>query len=138
VCAAGRALNPEATFVDSTDAAFSRRYDLVFASNALQYEPDWRALLARFAATADRWVFLTRVPLVERAESFVVAQRPHHVGYYTEYLGWVFNRGALLDQAACAGLTLEREFLMVNERNEGVIGAPEPHDNRGFLFRAKA
>lgn len=136
VCDAGRALNPDVAFVADADSSFARRYDLVFASNAIQYEEDWRALLARFALIADRWVFLTRVPLVERAPSFVVAQRPHHVGYRTEYLSWVLNRGELLEHATSHGLALEREFLMVGERNEGVAGAPEAHDNRGFLFRA--
>jgi putative methyltransferase (TIGR04325 family) len=137
ISAEGRRLNPDVRFTDDAETALARRYDLVFASNAIQYADDWRGLLVRFADAAERWVFLTRVPLVERAASFVVAQRPHHVGYRTEYLSWTFNRGELLAHAAAVGLSLEREFLMVDERNEGVAGAPEAHDNRGFLFRAR-
>jgi putative methyltransferase (TIGR04325 family) len=137
VCDEGRRLNPDVTFTSDSDAALAHRYDLVFASNSIQYAEDWRALLVRLAGAAARWMFLTRVPLVERAAGFVVAQRPHHVGYRTEYLSWVFNRGELLAHASAVGLALKREFLMVAERNEGVAGAPEANDNRGFLFRAR-
>ena len=137
VCDEGRRLNPDVTFTSDADAALSRRYDLVFASNSIQYAEDWRTLLVHLANAAERWIFLTRVPLVERAASFVVSQRPHHVGYRTEYLSWMFNRGELLAHASAVGLVLEREFLMVSERNEGVAGAPEANDNRGFLFRAR-
>jgi putative methyltransferase (TIGR04325 family) len=134
ICEAGRELLPAIRFVSDAESSLARRYDLVFVSNALQYAREWRALLGRLAAAATGWVFLSHVPLVETAPAYVVVQRPGSVGYDTEYLSWVFNRGGLLSQASACGLVLEREFLMVDERYE-ISGAPEQCDNRGFLFR---
>jgi putative methyltransferase (TIGR04325 family) len=134
ICDAGHELQPGTRFVSDADSSLAQRYDLVFASNSLQYGRDWRVLLGRLAAAAGRWVFLSHVPLVERAAAYVVVQRPGWVGYDTEYLSWVFNRAELLSAASECGLVLEREFLMVEEKYE-IAGAPEQCDNRGFLFR---
>jgi len=49
------------------------------------------------------------------------------------YLGWVVNRGELLDAAAAAGLVLEREFLAPGTID--AAGAPEPAHLHSFLFR---
>jgi putative methyltransferase (TIGR04325 family) len=136
VCAEARRLHADVTFIDDETAALSGRYDLVFASNSIQYAEDWRTLIGRLGGAAGRWLFLTRVPNVRHADSFVVSQRPHHVGYRTEYLSWVFNRDELLAHVAALGLRLQREFLMVDERNDHIIGAPEASDSAGFLFRA--
>lgn len=133
LCRAGRETLPAVAFVSSDDQCLSQRYDLVFASGSLQYEHDWRTLLARFARSSRSWLYVTRLPVVERAESFVVVQRPHAYGYATEYVSWVFNRQEVLEQTARMGLTLEREFLL-GERAH-VIGAPEQFESRGFLFR---
>jgi len=134
ICEAGRELLPGTRFVSDAETGLALRYDLVFASNSLQYARDWEVLLGRLAAAATGWVFLSHVPLVGNAAAYVVVQRPGHVGYDTEYLSWVFNRAELLAAATACGLVLEREFLMVDERYE-IAGAPEQCDNRGFLFR---
>lgn len=132
VCAAGRAVHPEVTFHEADDC-LSRRYDLILASNSLQYQQDWRRLLGRLASAAGGWLFLTRVPIATRNPSFVVLQRAHPYGYATETLGWVLNREELLCAAGEAGLELEREFLIHPPWE--IAGAPEQVSHAGFLFR---
>lgn len=128
VAARGRELNPEVTFHDD-DAALDGRYDLVVASSSIQYAEDWRALLERLARSAERYLYLARVPIALEAPSFVVLQRPYVHGYDTEYLGWVLNRGELL----AAAPPLAREFLL--DARFSAAGAPEePVDHRSFLF----
>ncbi len=127
--AAGREASPEVTFHDA-DSSLDRRYDLVVASSSLQYEPEWKSLLGRLAAAAERHLYVARVPVALRAESFVVIQRPYVHGYDTEYLGWVINRRELLE---AAGLPLAREFLL--DARFSADGAPEsPVEHRSFLF----
>jgi putative methyltransferase (TIGR04325 family) len=129
VAARGRELNPEVTFHDD-DSALDRPHDLVVASSSIQYAEDWRALLERLAAAAERHLYVARVPVALQAPSFVVIQRPYVHGYDTEYLGWVLNRDELL--AACP-LPLAREFLL--DARFSAAGAPEdPVDHRSFLF----
>lgn len=132
VAAAGRELFPEALFY-ADDSCLVRRYDLVFASSSLQYAEAWRETFHDLAGSTHSYLYVTRVPLCLRVPSFVVLQRAHRYGYETEYLGWVFNRGELLDEADAAGLSLVREFLLFGEID--AEGAPErPVEHRGFLF----
>jgi putative methyltransferase (TIGR04325 family) len=133
-CAAGRQLLPEVQFSADEGATFDRGYDLVFASSSLQYARDWGELLGKLARAAGRWLYLTRLPTVSAAPSFVVVQRPKVYGYDTEYLSWVFNRGELLRHARSSGMVLAREFL-VDESPE-LAGAPEQCEGRGLLFRS--
>ena len=128
VAARGRPLNPEVTFHDD-ESALEERYDLVVASSSIQYAEDWRALLGRLAAAAERYLYVARVPVALHAPSFVVIQRPYVHGYDTEYLGWVLNRDELL----AAAPSLAREFLL--DARFSAAGAPEdPVDHRSFLF----
>jgi putative methyltransferase (TIGR04325 family) len=133
VCQAARELLPEVRFTSGEAEALSHRYDLVFASSSLQYSRDWRVLLRRLAAAADRWVFITRLPLFEGDAPRAVVQRPHWAGYQTEYISWVFSRPDFLDAAASCGLALEREFL-VRDAQASIKGIPRSYE-RGFLFR---
>jgi putative methyltransferase (TIGR04325 family) len=136
LCAAGRELLPEVTFHDTdADALGAHRYDLILASGSLHYHEAWRDILRGFAAASRRYVYVTRLPIVQRAPSFVVVQRPHAVGYQTEYQGWFFNREEFLTGAREAGLRLVREFL-VDERPYA-HGAPEQCEFRGFLFEVE-
>jgi len=136
VCAEGRRVLPEVTFHE-TDECLDRRYDLVLASNSLQYEEDWRARLRQLANATGRRLFVTRVPVARHAGSFVTLQRAHAYGYATEYLGWVLNRDELCAAAGDAGLALEREFLLAS--SAAIAGAPEGPSQAGFLFEpAKA
>lgn len=78
-------------------------------------------------------LLITRLPLVHSQPSFVVIQRAQAYGYATEYLGWVFNRRELLDDAAAAGLELVREFFLMEPMD--VAGAPERPSHGAFLFK---
>ena len=64
--------------------------------------------------------------------SFVVLQRAYGYGYDTEFLGWVFGRDELLDEAARAGMDFLREFVF---HSWSIPGAPHnPLELRGYLF----
>jgi putative methyltransferase (TIGR04325 family) len=132
LAALGRELLPWGTFHED-DRCFDRTYDLVLASDSLQYARDLPGKLEQLGRAAARWLLVAQIPVVREATSFVVLQRPDSYGYDTEYLGWIVNRDALLQAAVAAGLVLEREFLA-----PGVIdapGAPEPGHLHSFLFR---
>ena len=131
-CARGREVSPEVTFHED-ESCLGRRYDLVVASSSLQYAEDWRALADGLAGAADVHLYLARVPVAFRAEPFVVIQRPYVHGYDTEYLGWVLNRGELIEHVGGTGLVLAREFLL--DARFSAVGAPEdPVEHRSFLF----
>jgi putative methyltransferase (TIGR04325 family) len=135
VCAEGRDTVPEVTFHED-DGCLDREYDLVLASSVLQYAEDWRALVGRFARSARGRVFITRLPwATDGHDSFVVLQRADAYGYATEYLGWVFNRGELLDAAEDARLRLEREFILYEDIR--IPGAPDGMTHSAFLFTPK-
>jgi putative methyltransferase (TIGR04325 family) len=134
--AAGRTVLPEVQFHDDDGVALSRTFNLVVASGSIHYSNDWSAVVMKLAAVAEDHLYVTRVPIVDRAPSFVVLQRPYAYGYDTEYPGWFLNRGDLLAVIEAAGLVVDREFL-VDERPP-VVGAPEAATYRGFLFRRRS
>ncbi|HEV2551599.1 MAG TPA: hypothetical protein VGU20_30095 [Stellaceae bacterium] len=129
----GRELMPMVRFECEELRCFSRSYDLVLASSSIQYSQNWRALLTQLATAANEWLYIARVPIVRRAKSFVVVQRPYHYGYRTEYFSWVLNKDELLAHIGNQRLTLEREVLA--GRTSRLRGAPESIENLGFLFR---
>jgi putative methyltransferase (TIGR04325 family) len=128
----GQTLWPEAHYY-SDNRCFERQYDLVMASGSMHYVCDWRDLLSKLAGSAGEYLFVTRLPTVERAASFVFIQRPYAYGYNTEYTGWCLNRADLLQQAEAAGLALVREF--VTGERPVIANAPEQCVYRGFLFQ---
>ncbi len=136
LCEIGRELLPGATFVSSETQALSRHYDLVFASSSLHYTRDCYDLLGRLCDSAERWLMLTRLPIVEEHDDFVVIQRPHAYGYMTEYAGWFLNRRRLIDFVTGRGFVLDREFLVAERPH--VPNAPEQAQYGGFLFRRVA
>ena len=128
------AVQPGVTFAPSDEAAlWLRQYDLVFASNAIQYAPDWRAQTTALATATRHWLFLTCIPVVRRSGGFVIVQRPYTYGMATEYISWVFNRAELLSHLEGLGLILVREFLAGGPID--AQGAPEIAQHVGFLFR---
>jgi putative methyltransferase (TIGR04325 family) len=130
---AGQALLPELRFESEADAVFSERYDLVLASGAMHYAQDWRALLGNLAQASQHWLYITRLPTLTHAASYVFMQRVPGLGYDTEYLGWCINRQEFLQHASALGLRLEREFLV--DELAPVQQAPEVGQYRGFLFQ---
>ncbi len=136
LCALGRELNPDATFLESSGDCWLHRYDLVLASGSLQYVRDWRDMLAKLASAARGFLLINRLPSTSGEKTFVVTQKAHAYGYGTEYSGWVFSRSEFLAAAAELGLSLEREFLLMDRPN--VEGTPGPVQFRGFLFSKAA
>ena len=131
VCDAARSLVPAVTF--TTDAtAEARRFDLVMASNSLQYARDWRATVDELVAETDGSLLLTAVPTVYSVPSFVVLQRTQRYRFDTEYLSWVFQRDEVVDAVVGSGLVLDREFLQ-SARPE-IRRAPEQPVTRAYLF----
>jgi putative methyltransferase (TIGR04325 family) len=117
----------------TTDASVDgRTFDLVMASNSLQYASDWRAAVAELVAETDGYLLLTAVPTVFSVPSFVVLQRTQRYRFDTEYLSWVFQRDELVDAVVAAGLVLDREFLQ-SARPE-IRAAPEAPVTRAYLF----
>jgi len=136
VCDYGRAATPDITFHETNEAAFARRYDVVFAATALQYEFDWQTALVRLVHAAERFVLLTRVPMVVGRPTFVVRQCPQLYGGTTSYQSWVFNQQALLQVLGGAPVTLLRETL-VDERIV-IPDAPEQPISRGLLLARRS
>jgi putative methyltransferase (TIGR04325 family) len=133
LCAVGRELLPQVTFHSSEEQALGRQYDLVFASSSLHYARDCYGLLGRLCDSAKSWLMVTRLPIVERSDDFVVVQRPHMFGYMTEYAGWFMNRRRLLEFMRGCDFDLDREFLVAERPH--VPNAPEQGQYCGFLFR---
>lgn len=135
-CRLARELNPDTTFVDSDDACFARRYDLVMANGAIHYEKNWRALVERLAASADGWLLITCLPAVFKVPGFVVVQRLRGSGFLGEFYSNVVNRDDFVDEVTRHGFVLERELM-----SWGPVpyrGAPEDPVGAGFLFRRHA
>lgn len=132
LCRGGRSLLPDARFHEDDDECFSRTYDLVLVSGSLHYWQDWKGLAQRLAGVSRPYLYVTRLPIVQRSQSFVTIQRPTQHGYDSEYLGWFLNRQEFLDHMQLMGTTLVREFLI--EERPVVHGAPEQGEFRGFLF----
>jgi putative methyltransferase (TIGR04325 family) len=131
VCSSGRELLPEVTFWED-DGCLDRRYDLVLASNAIQYCERWSELVPRLARAASPYLLLTRVPVVFDEPSFLVLQRMHRHRFETESPCWIFNRHELLDVAGGAGVELVREFLLDADPRSRA----RPQDAaRSYLFR---
>lgn len=136
LCQGGREVLPDAHFYEDDAACFQRKYDLVLVSGSLQYAQDWRSLAQRLVQATEGYLYITRLPVVQRSASFVVVQRPYQFGYSTEYKGWFFNRNDFLATMRSFGAELVREFLI--EPSAYVFKAPEQGDYRGFLFRPAA
>jgi len=128
----GQKLFPQAHFYSDEDC-LKRKYDFVLASTSLHYSRDWKAVLRKLIGAASTHVFITQLPIIHRADSFVMLQRPYRHGYDTEYLGWCLNREEFLREAAESGGKLIREFVTGLEVK--IQGAPEVSEFRGFLFQ---
>jgi putative methyltransferase (TIGR04325 family) len=135
LCQGGRELLPEASFHEDEEDCFKRSYDLVLVSGSLQYCEDWKRLVQRLASVTGIYLYITRLPIVERAASFVAVQRPYRYGYQTEYVGWFLNRREFLNHMDTLRMDLLREFL--TQEKPYVLNAPEQGEHLGFLFRPK-
>lgn len=133
LCAVGRALLPEVSFIPEEGFVLNRKYDLVLAASSLQYAREPYELLDNLCASSRRWFMILRTPFVEKHDDFVVLQRPHAHGYQTEYPGWFINRGRFIARIESRGFSLQREFPSGFEIF--VPNAAEQCTVSGFLFK---
>ena len=127
----GANLFPEANFYDD-ETCLERTYDFVLASTSLQYSQDWITTLKGLVKATSGYLFVARLPILQKTSSYVMVQRPYKYGYDTEYLGWCLNRQEFLNITSSLGLTLIREFIA--QDSEFVYSAPEQPKYFSFLF----
>jgi putative methyltransferase (TIGR04325 family) len=118
----------------SDEICLDRKYDFVLASTSLHYSQDWIKTLKGLAKATSGYLFITRLPVLQNASSYVMVQRPYQYGYNTEYLGWCLNKQEFLNVANSSGLILIREFFA--QGSEFIYGAPEQPQYFGFLFKS--
>jgi putative methyltransferase (TIGR04325 family) len=116
------------------ESCLDRTYDFVMASGAMHYTEEWQALLAGLGRATKGYLYVTRLPTVLDASSFVIVQRPYSYGYNTEYLSWCLNRAEFVREVERQGLTFVREFVLAER--PFIVDAPEQCQYRGFLFRS--
>jgi putative methyltransferase (TIGR04325 family) len=133
LCEAGRTLMADVTFTSDREHALDATYDLIVASGSLFYERDWRAAVDALVRSCGGYLFVTRMPIVKEAASFVTIQRPLEAGYITEYLCWILNEEELVSYVRSRGMELLREFLI--DYGPTIRNAPEQPLVRGYLFR---
>ncbi|MGC9506102.1 methyltransferase, TIGR04325 family, partial [Baaleninema sp.] len=132
LCQGGRELLPEVTFYEDETECFQNSYDLVVSSSSLQYSEDWQDTVRKLSQVTNSYLLITRLPIVRKADSFVVVQRPYAYGYHTEYITWFLNRNSLVEYTTNLGMRFLREFLIAEKFP--VPNAPEVAEARGFLF----
>jgi putative methyltransferase (TIGR04325 family) len=130
VCDVGAKVRPWVKF--QTKAEMTDKFDLVFASGSLQYVEDWRGELARLARLAGRYIFLSRLQVLDESPATIVRHKMPTDGHT---IGWVLNRSDLLNRAKSLGLTLTQEFYF-HDIIAQVDGLDAKPGERGYLFRA--
>jgi putative methyltransferase (TIGR04325 family) len=128
IAEAGKLLNPDVRWY-ADEGYLERSYDLVMVNGSLQYIEDWKQTLEKLSRVVKEYFFLTRLPVVEHAASFVAVQRE----YDTEMLHQQFNKNEVLDFVESLGLRRVRE-VVVGDRPY-IQGAPEQCELRGWLFK---
>jgi putative methyltransferase (TIGR04325 family) len=127
----GKKLNPDIHWF-TDDTCLKNVYDLVIISGSLQYIRQWQKFLRDAASATGDYLFLTRVPVVKKAFSFIAVQE----AYGTRMLHQQFNRAELLHAIDDAGFTIIREFLAGD--CPYIKNAPEQCDLRGWLLQKRA
>jgi putative methyltransferase (TIGR04325 family) len=124
----GRRLNPDVHWY-SDESCLTRKYDLIMMNGSLQYIQDWTAALGRIASSVVDYLFLARVPVVQRHPGYVAVQRV----YGRKMLHPQINQGVFLEVVQGLGFSIAREFI-VGDRPY-VKGAPEQCELRSWLFK---
>jgi putative methyltransferase (TIGR04325 family) len=127
---AGKQLNPEVHWYDD-ETCLERDYDLIMMNGSIGYMQDWFDALHRIARATKTYLFLYRLPVVQKSPSFLGLQRI----YNSQMLHQQLNQTELLEAVKDTGLILVREFV-VGDRPY-IKGAPEQCEIRGWLFKRK-
>ena len=109
VARVGKIVSPEVTW-HTDDSCLDLSYDLVIFSGSLQYIEGWRDVLSRAAQATSKYLYLTRVSVVEHGAGYVAMQR--YAG--GTMLHEQFNKRELLETLERTGLQLVREFWVGN------------------------
>ena len=125
---AGEQLNPEVHWYDD-ETCLEREYDLVMMTGSIPYMEDWADVLHRIARSIKKYLFVSRLPVVQNSPSFVAIQRL----YNSQMLHQLINQTEFLETVKETGLSLVREFV-VGDRPY-IKGAPEQCEVRGWLFK---
>jgi putative methyltransferase (TIGR04325 family) len=127
---AGQKLCPSIQWY-SDEHYLERRYDLAMITASLQYIQNWQDTLQTVATCVenDGYLFLARLPVVDRHPGYVAIQRV----YQTEILHQQLNAKDLLTVIQRCGFQLVREFV-VGDRPY-IKNAPEQCELRSWLFR---
>jgi putative methyltransferase (TIGR04325 family) len=125
---AGEQLNPEVHWYDD-ETCLEREYDLVMMTGSIPYMEDWVDVLHRIARSIKKYLFVSRLPVIQNSPSFVAIQRL----YNSQMLHQLINQTEFLETVKETGLSLVREFV-VGDRPY-VKGAPEKCEVRGWLFK---
>jgi len=128
---AGKQINPEVHWYDD-ETCLERNFDLVMMTGSIPYMEDWTDVLHRIARSVKKYLFISRLPVVENSPSFVAVQ---HL-YNSQMLHQQINQTELLETVRETGLTLVREFV-VGDRPY-IKNAPEQCEVRGWLFKREA
>lgn len=129
----GQNLLPDAKFYNSDKQFKDKSFDLVMASGSLMCVEDWRKALNNLIDSTNKYLYITRLTITADFPSFVVLQKPHSVGYKTEYLIWVLNKEEFLSAVLSRNFILLREFIVGEEIT--VFNSPGQVNFRGFLFQ---
>jgi putative methyltransferase (TIGR04325 family) len=124
----GKQLNPDIQWF-TDDSCLKQTFDLVMISSSLQYLEHWQEFLRAVPPSVGEYLFLSRIPVVEKSDSFVSVQK----AYDTKMLHWQFNRKLLLQTVESAGFSLLREF--VTGDRPYIKNAPEQCELCSWLFR---
>jgi putative methyltransferase (TIGR04325 family) len=125
---AGEQLNPEVHWYDD-ETCLEREYDLVMMTGSIPYMEDWVDVLHRIARSIKKYLFVSRLPVIQNSPSFVAIQRL----YNSQMLHQLINQAEFLETVKETGLSLVREFV-VGDRPY-IKGAPEQCEVRGWLFK---
>ena len=128
---AGKELNPEVNWYDD-ETCLERRYDLIMMNGSLLYLEDWVQVLHRIAQSVREYLFLFRLPVVQKNPSFISIERLYH----SQMLHQQLNQSELLDAVDETGLTLVREFVVGDPPY--IKNAPEQCEMRGWLFKRES
>ncbi len=132
VCDYARAVVPGPTFHDD-DAAFSRRYDVVAAVAALHYAEDWRGVIARLAAAAQKYLVLLDVPTAFGTTGLSLWQRPLDYAQEAQFIGRMIDAAELRGAIDAHGTWQVSELPASNPEPIPLGAITLQH--RSFVFR---
>jgi SAM-dependent methyltransferase len=83
-------------------------FDVVLAAGVIQFVADYSTAIRESARVAKAWCIFHRVPVLQSAETILLAKP----AYGVETLTIRFNEAALLAEFQAAGLSLQQELLI--------------------------